>query len=297
MKYDTLRKLVARNYKQAVKNDVTYFMNKAGEVVATENAKHNLLVMYVYSNSNIVWNHNNTVAVAIAKDFKLIHNYEVRVADVIVMNGLCGASNTIERTSNMLLKVTSSDSVSFDKESYDFVEPVQIIDRGILDSPQFAGANLSGALIDVTVRDARGTVGKAPYIVGKGLVSKAYKIGTMGYMVNSTRISLEIGLDFDMYALAFNADREHSHTLKFDDLAYGILSYKKLSRKDKKKNVVKYIQSKDYTVYTYLRTNNSWYWEAGHNTCNSDKTRTAIMATKHGTNYHTTALVTPIVTK
>lgn len=293
MKYDTLRKLVARNYKQAVKNNVTYFMNEAGEVVATENAKHNLLVMYVYSNSNTVWNHNDTVAVAIAKDFKLIHNYEVRVADVIVMNGLCGACNTIKRTSNMLLEAAPSGGVSFDMKSYDFVEPVQIIDRAILDSLEFAGANLSGALIDVTVRDARGTVGKAPYIVGKGLVSKANKIGTMGYMISSTRISLEIGLDFDMSALASNSSIGCSHTL--DNLVYGILSYKELSRKDKKKNVVKYIQSKDYTVYTYLRANNSWYWEEGYNTCNSDKKRASIMHT-HRTNYHQTAVVT-IVTK
>lgn len=297
MKYNTLRNLVARKYNKAVVNGVTYFMNNAGEVVATENAKHNLLVMYVYSNSNTVWNHNDTVAVAVAKDFKLVHNYEVRVADVIVMDGLCGACNTIKRTSNMLLEVTSSTDVVFDAESYSFVEPIQIIDRGILDSPQFTGANLSGALIDVTVRDAKGTIRKAPYIVGKGFVSKGKKIGTMGHMASSTRISLEIGLDFDMSALVSNSYRGRSHTLAFDNLVYGILQYKKLSRKAKKKNVVKHIQPKDYNVYTYLRKDNSWYWEAGYHTSNSDKRRSSIMATKHGTNYHKIAHVTTIATK
>lgn len=297
MKYNTLRNLVARKYNQAVENGVTYFMNKAGEVVATENAKHNLLVMYVYSNRNTVWNHHDTVAVAVAKDFKLIHNYEVSVADVIVMAGLSGAYNTIERTSHMLLKVTSSVDVSFDEESFNFVEPVQIIDSGVLDSPQFAGANLNGALIDVAVRDAKGTIGKAPYIVGKGLVSKSKKIGTMGCMMSSTRISLEIGLDFDMSALASNSCRRHSHKLTFDNLVYGILSYKKLSRKAKKKNVVKYIQPKDYNVYTYLRTDNSWFWGHGYNTAGSYETRKYIMKTEHGTNYHKTALVTIIATK
>lgn len=291
MNYKTLINLVARKYNKAIANGVTYFMNNAGEVVATENAKHNLLVMYVYSNSNTVWNHNDTVAVAVAKDFKLIHNYEVRVADVIAMNGLCGACNTIVRTSNMLLEVTASTGVNFDAESYNFVEPVQIIDREILDSPQFAGANLSGALIDVTVRDAKGTIGKAPYIVGKGLVSKAKKIGTMGYMASSTRISLEIGLDFDMSALASNSYRGRSHILAFNNLVYGILQYKKLPRKAKKKNVVKHIQPKDYNVYTYLRNTNSWYWKADFNTCDSDNTRASIMATEYGTNYHKTALI------
>ena len=297
MKYDILRKLVERNYKQVVKNGVTYFMNNAGEVVATENTKHNFLVMYVYSNSNTVWNHNDTVAVAFAKDFKLVHNYEVRLADVIAMVGLCGANNTLERTSNMLLEVTSSSDVSFDDESYNFVEPVQIIDKGILDSHQFAGANLKGALIDVTVKDANGTVGKVPYIVGQGLVSKAKKIGTMGCMESSTIISLEIGIEFDMSALATDSYWERSHILDFDNLVYGILSYKKLTRKAKKKKVLKYVHPKDYDVYTYLRNDNSWYWEAGYNTCNSDKTRASIMATEHGTNYHKTAPVTTTVTK
>jgi hypothetical protein len=286
MRYDVIKKRISQRYRAVNQNGITYFMNKFGEVVATENAKHNLLVMYVYSNLNTVWNHHDTVAVAIAKDFKLVHKFEVIVADVIVMNGLCGATNTIQRTSNMLLEVTSATDVSFDEKWSNFVEPVQIIDRGILDLPQFSSTKLNGALIDVKVRDAKGKVVTLPYVVGKGLVSKPNKIGTMGHMISSTIISLEIGLTFDMSRLVSNKSYHSSHIFNFDNLVYGILHCRRLSRKAKKKKAIKYIQPKDYTVYTYLRKKHSWYCEAGYNTCNSDKKRKAIQKTENGSNYH-----------
>ena len=112
----------------------------------------------------------------------------------------------------------------------------------------------------------------------------------MGYMASSTKISLEIGLDIDMSALS-------SHLLDFDNLVYGVLQYKKPSRKAKRKKVVKHIQPKDYNVNKYLRKKFSWYWEDGYNTCGSKMTRAYIMETKSGTNYHKTASVTTIATK
>lgn len=195
MKYNTVLKLMERNYKKVSENGKTYFMNEFDKVVSINNRKRNLLVLYVYSSDRIVWNHYGIVAVAIAKDFKLINNYEVRVADVIVMQGLCGADNGFERISNTHLEVAVSNYLSFaDDENdayYNFVEPVQIIDMEILTSPQFPSANLKGELISVTVKDANGTIGKASYVVGKGLV-KERKIGAMGIIENSKLISLDI---------------------------------------------------------------------------------------------------------
>lgn len=253
MKYKTLRNLVVRKYKSTVKNETTYFMDKSGRIVATENLKHNLLVMYVYCDSNTINNHNDTVAVAVAKDFKLIHNYEVHVADVMIMTGLCGSFNTIERKSNMLLHESTSIDIDFDFKPNNFVEPVQIIDRGILDNPQFANSILDEARIDVIIKDANGTIAKVPYIVGKGLVFNPKPIGTMGYMKTSTTISLDIGLEVDLSALKHGIylDRRDSHVFSSSrNLVYGILSYKRPSRMNKKKNHIKYIQKKDYTVIT-----------------------------------------------
>lgn len=300
MKYNTVLKLMERNYKKEIQNGVTYFMNEYDKVVAINNSKRNLLVLYVYSSDRIVWNHHGIVAVAIAKDFKLIHNYEVRVADVIVMRGLCGACNVFERIANTHLELDSANYLSLadddNDESYNFVEPIQIIDMGILTSSQFSSANLKGALISVTVRDANGTIGNAPYVVGKGLV-KGRKIGAMGIMKNSKLISLDIGVEFDMSALALNSYSRDSHLFYDDNLVYGVISYKKLSRKAKKKKNKRKISTKDYTVYQYLRSENSWYWNEGFRTTGSEYTRYAILKTEHGNNYHRIANVTATVIK
>ena len=119
----------------------------------------------------------------------------------------------------------------------------------------------------------------------------------MGYMKSSSEISLDIGVDIDMSTLVSKSRRGYphtlrSHTLDSDNLVYGILSYKKLPRKEKKKKKVKYIQPKDYDVYTYLRSENSWYWGSGKNTAGSYETRNAIMETEFGNNYHKAALIT-----
>lgn len=87
--YNDIQFLVARKYNHITdENGMTYFVNKSVYVVAPENAQHHLLVMYVYRNRSTVWNHKDTVVVAIAKDFKLVQNYAIRMANVVVMNGL-----------------------------------------------------------------------------------------------------------------------------------------------------------------------------------------------------------------
>lgn len=299
MRYDTLKNLLVRRYSQVTNNETTFYKNRDGKVVATENQKQNLIVMYVCSDRNTVWNHNDVVAVAIAKEFKLICNGEVNIADVVVINGLCGTYNTIERVLNMCLEVTSSRNVSFDKtESCNFSEPIKIINRGVLDSPQFKDSNLEGALIDVVVEDASGKRFKAPYIVGKGLALATHEIGTMGCMLSPTVISLDVGVEIDMSSLAGSRNNWNRNTKVCyndpDEMHYGVLRYKKKSRKAKKKNSIKRIQPKDYQLYEYLRKKHSWYWENGYNTCNSNVTRSRIIATKTK-NYHNIAMVTVTV--
>ncbi|MCI9177810.1 MAG: hypothetical protein HFJ28_04480 [Clostridia bacterium] len=112
MKYDVFLKRVSRKYKAVTENGETFFFNRDGNVVAHENARKNLLVMYVHYNK-MIWCHHNIVAVAIAKDFTLLKNYLVEKADVVVVNGLCGACNTIQRTSNMLLETVVHPKLAF----------------------------------------------------------------------------------------------------------------------------------------------------------------------------------------
>lgn len=241
MKYEGLRKRITRKYSHYVKEGVTYYLNKAGEVVATENETHNLLVMYVYSNKNTIFNHNNTVAVAVAKNFKLVKNYVVQIADIITIEGLCGSCNSIVRISDMLLQVTTSANLNFRQQS-----------------------------------------------------QRTAKIGIMGHMVSATKMSLDIGLKIDM-SLLINTNCRHridrQIRLSNDNLVYGILSYKKLPRKKKKKHIIKEILPKYYNVYDYLRKKESWYWEVGYKTRGSREKRISISATMYGTNYHKIAPV------
>lgn len=101
MKYESIAKRVARRYR-AVEKDGTYFFNEAGDVVAYENDRKNLLTMYVKGN-DAIFSHYDIVAVTIAKDFVLTYEYRTQKADVLVIDGLCGAVNSIKRISNMIL--------------------------------------------------------------------------------------------------------------------------------------------------------------------------------------------------
>lgn len=110
MRYETLAKKLAR-YERTTKGDTTFYLLN-GKVVATE--KRNIIVMYFYCSRDVIWNHHDVVAVAVAKDFVIVNNYEKTIADVVTVNGLCGAYNTIERMSNRLLKVGISKKLSFE---------------------------------------------------------------------------------------------------------------------------------------------------------------------------------------
>lgn len=283
MKYESIAKRVTRRYR-AVEENGTYFFNKAGNVVAYENSHKNLIVMYVKQN-DAIWCHYGIVAVAIAKDFVLTKEYQTQKADVVVINGLCGACNSIERISNRVLAHECSKDLIIDCEnSFEVCEPVTIIDRGILDSPQFASCNLSGACIDVKIKDAKGKEATVPYIVGKGLAYKAKQISTMGYITSSNKIHLDTGIEIDVSALFNCCDV----SFDFDNMVYGVLAYKRTGRK----KLTKRIAQKDYDVFQYLRKKHSWYWEQGYDTRNSDKKRAKINMTANGTNYHEAIKVT-----
>ena len=67
--------------------------------------------MYFSCSENVIWNHHNKVAVAVAKDFVFVKDLKKTIADVIVVKGLCGSCNTIERKNNRLLRVKSSNKL------------------------------------------------------------------------------------------------------------------------------------------------------------------------------------------
>lgn len=100
-----------------------------------------------------------------------------------------------------------------------------------------------------------------------------------------------------MSALALNSYSSDSHLFNFDNLVYEVISYKKLSRKTKKKRNIRKISTKDYTAYQYLRSKYSWLWNTGFRTARSKYIRDAILKTEYGNNYHRIANVTATVIK
>ncbi len=106
MKYKDFKRALMRKYRSVTEKGVVYFLNDKGGVVATENEKQNLIVMYVYCEPSVVWNHRNVVAIAVAKKFKILQNYETKLADIIAIKGLCGSCNTIDRKYSLILEET-----------------------------------------------------------------------------------------------------------------------------------------------------------------------------------------------
>ena len=236
MKYDGIRKRLLRKYRTVSENGTTYFMDSSDMVVATENSNHNLLVMYV-SSCKQVRCHHGIVAIAIAKDFMLIKKYEVSVADVVVMNGLCGVNTTLQRTSNMLLECIASEDICYK--------------------------------------------GRYPSDVEQRYIEAKKIIGTMGYMEDTTKAILYIGISIEI-PIVFYYPREKS--FDFNHLIYGVLSYAPTSRMAMKTGHKHKIQPKDYTVYEYLRNKYSHFWEL--RTVGDLYRCRSIDLIKDGTNYH-----------
>lgn len=273
MNFNCVERRLNRWYSKVTENGVTYYLNKDGQTVATKGNK--LIVMYFYDNK-FIWNHNDVVAVAVAKDFVLTKDCQKTIADVVVVNGLCGSTNTIIRKNNQLLSVDSSEQLAFkDDYSVDIVKPYEIINKGVLTSKQFSTCELEGVLIDVQVRDATGRIKNVPYIVGKGIVSTPRIIGTLGKVLDNGVFKFDKGLELIIPKCL--------HHYEFDNLVYGILSVK-IGRNNKKHP--KFIQKKDYKVYSCLRKEHNWYYTYGFKTEGSAETRSKIEYTKYGTNYH-----------
>lgn len=273
MNFNCIERRLNRWYSQVTENGVTYYLNKDGQTVATKANK--LIVMYFFDNK-FIWNHNDVVAVAVAKDFVLTKECQKTIADVVVVNGLCGSTNTIIRKSNQLLRVGTSKQLAFnDDYAVDIVEPYEIINKGVLGSKQFSTCELEGALIDVQIRDASGYIKTVPYILGKGVVSAPRIIGTLGKVLDNGVFKFDKGLELVIPKCL--------HMYDFDNLVYGILSVK-AGRNNKKRP--RFIQTKDYKVYSCLRKEENWYYTYGFNTAGSAKTRSKIEYTKYGTNYH-----------
>lgn len=117
MKYKDFKRALMRKYRSVTEKGVVYFLNDKGGVVATENEKQNLIVMYVNCERSFMWSHRDMAAIAVAKRFKIIENYEVKLADVIAVKGLYGLCNTFKTIYDSILEDICEDTLNLDFKS------------------------------------------------------------------------------------------------------------------------------------------------------------------------------------
>ena len=98
---EILQKLKSR-YKIIKGHEKDYLINAQNQIVGT--ITENLIVLFYRCEETIIWNHQNKVALAIAKDFVYGNGEDVKKADVMYIEGLCGAVNDIELTNDFYLE-------------------------------------------------------------------------------------------------------------------------------------------------------------------------------------------------
>ena len=92
--YNEMLKEVLKNHKIIEGNEKYYIVNNSNHIVGT--LTENLIVLFYICNKAKIWNHKNMAAVAIAKDFILGTNSEVKKVDIMYIRGLCGSCNDIQ---------------------------------------------------------------------------------------------------------------------------------------------------------------------------------------------------------
>ena len=103
--YNFFEKRLEQTYESTNVGDATLYL-KNGHVVALK--KDNVINMYCQCDPRTIWNHYNIAAVAIIKDFNIVTNLKSKkVADVMVITGLCGAAKGISRVNELLLETST----------------------------------------------------------------------------------------------------------------------------------------------------------------------------------------------
>lgn len=255
--FDFIVKRMSRKYEKIEDKGITYFL-KDGKAVATKEG--NLLNLYFDAEANVVWNHYERVVVSIAKNFKIVTNMEVKRAEVIAIKGLCGVHNSIKLVKNMYLDESQNFKLTLKEEKAPKEkpqEPWEIIDYGVRDQLIAQNVKFDHATFDVTIRDAAGKTFKVPYTEGIGLsIEDKILVGCIGHIFPDRGNYVVYFSDFNFY-LTLN---KHMKDKRLNTNLYVTCYYEnRRSRKRKRK-----IQKKDQ-IYSYLRKENEWHWNAGKN--------------------------------
>ena len=100
--YKEILKKLKSKYQIVQGQEKSYLLNEQKQIIGT--ITDNLIVLFYKCEETIIWNHQNKVALAIAKDFVYGNGEDVKKADVMYIEGLCGAVNDIELTNDFYLE-------------------------------------------------------------------------------------------------------------------------------------------------------------------------------------------------
>lgn len=114
--YDEMLKEILKNYQIIEGNEKNYIVNSNDNIVGT--LTENLIVLFYICNKEKIWNHKNMAAVAIAKDFVLATNNQIKKADVMYISGLCGACNDIQLIDNYYIEDYPNYELNFLEQDY-----------------------------------------------------------------------------------------------------------------------------------------------------------------------------------
>lgn len=100
--YKEILKKLKSKYQIVQGQEKSYLLNEQKQIIGTITDK--LIVLFYKCEETIIWNHQNKVALAIAKDFVYGNGEDIKKADVMYIEGLCGATNDINVTNDFYLE-------------------------------------------------------------------------------------------------------------------------------------------------------------------------------------------------
>ena len=148
--YDSILNLLSKKYSVISKEKKNYFVNENGEVVASYNKDYISMLFDFPACSREIWNHEGKVVVTFAKDFQ-VNSY---VADVIILEGLCGTENDTEVIGNRTYSTISNEEIyningksplQEKFESLPYEEKIKMLEE--ITGATFTGANIDGLRI------------------------------------------------------------------------------------------------------------------------------------------------------
>lgn len=98
--YYYMKKFLDSNYESYSSEKSTIYL-KDGEIVGT--CVNDVITIY-FDCKGKIWSHNDRVMVGIAKDMKIVNNYDCKICDVMMFRGMCGSPNIFAKRNEYFME-------------------------------------------------------------------------------------------------------------------------------------------------------------------------------------------------